>query len=57
MQLLTHLEKQIITAKKQYAWILAPLRTCPKFEASFWAKVLGDRTPYIQTEKLVGGCE
>lgn len=43
--------------KKQHAWIHSPLRICPKFEVSFWAKLFGDRTPYIQTEKLVGGCE
>lgn len=43
--------------KKQHSWINSPLRICPKFKASLWAVLLGDRTPYIQTEKLVGGCE
>ena len=43
--------------KKQHAWIFAPLRKCPKFEISFWSRIFGDRTPFIRTEKLVGGCE
>ena len=43
--------------KKQRAWIYAPFRTCPKFRRSLWSFLFGDRTPFIRTEKLVGGCE
>ena len=43
--------------KKQNAWIHKPLKECPIFEISFCSRLFGDQTPFIRTEKLVGGCE
>ena len=43
--------------KKQHAWIRAPRKSCPKFEGSFKFKIFGDQSPFLRTEKLVGGCE
>ena len=43
--------------KEQLALIRNEFKKCPKFQANWIFKIFGDRTPRVNNDPLVGGCE